>query len=561
MSISEEAVRIQRSAIPPAARAWPGIAWGILQALSTIALLACSAFLITRAAEQPALMYLSMAIVGVRAFALGKAVFRYLERLSSHDAVFRQLAQTRGGVLDRLLPLAPDGLGGLGRGRALSALVQDVDELQNAWLRALFPMITAGSVALLTVGLMAFVSPPAAIIVLVAAATAVLAGILVNGLIAGRAERRLAPLRAHLSEAIMDLLGRLDVLVAFDALPAARTRIDAADGALTAALTRRSIGAGAVGAALALCAGLAVLGVAVVAAPQLSTGLTGPAFAVLVLVPLAVFEILAQVPLAVSARRSVRAAAESVARTAPETRPAEIPAEDSGTRTVPPAHTPEITLEGLRVRWPGAAEDVVQDASAVIRAGERVWIEGPSGSGKSTIAHALVRFLDHGGRYLLDGVPARDYAPADVRTIIGLVEQEPYLFDDSVRQNLLFARPEAENAELWTVLERVGLDDWVRERGGLDAAVGERGALVSGGQAQRLGLARALLRRFPVVIVDEPTAGVDPERADALLRDILRAGSSPDTDARSVILISHDRVPAALVDQHLRLVDGRLGPA
>ncbi|HEY1104784.1 MAG TPA: ATP-binding cassette domain-containing protein, partial [Agromyces sp.] len=147
--------------------------------------------------------------------------------------------------------------------------------------------------------------------------------------------------------------------------------------------------------------------------------------------------------------------------------------------------------------------------------------------------------------------------PAAVRRLVGLVEQSPWLFDEDVRQNLLFARDTASDDELVDVLERVGLGDWLAERGGLDAEVGERGALVSGGQAQRIALARAMLAGFPVLVLDEPTANVDRERADALLADLLGAAG----DDRTVVVISHTPVDPALVDRVVSIADGRLTEA
>ena len=182
--------------------------------------------------------------------------------------------------------------------------------------------------------------------------------------------------------------------------------------------------------------------------------------------------------------------------------------------------------------------------------GDRVLITGPSGSGKTTLAYALVRFLEHGGEYEINGVDARSL---DVRRAVGLIEQRPHLFANTIEQNLLFAKPDATADELERVLERVGLDEWVRQRGGLGANVGERGALVSGGQAQRIALARALLADFPVLVLDEPTASVDAERANALIRELIDAAGSE----RALIIISHVPLEAGVATDRIRLEQPR----
>ena len=209
------------------------------------------------------------------------------------------------------------------------------------------------------------------------------------------------------------------------------------------------------------------------------------------------------------------------------------------------------------------AEDAGEPAAALvgvdlsIAPGERLLVRGGSGAGKTTLAHVLVRFLDYEGSYRIGGVEASDLEPTAVRRLVGLVEQRPWLFDEDVRQNLLFARDTATDDDLLDVLDRVGLGDWLDERGGLDARVGERGALVSGGQAQRIALARAMLADFPVLVLDEPTASVDPARADALLRDLTDAASRT---GRTVVLISHGEVDPQLVDRMVILESGRVAP-
>jgi ATP-binding cassette, subfamily C, bacterial CydC len=593
--LSTRTNRILRSAQPPLRRFWVTIAFGVGTAVSSIALLAASAWLIARSAERPELMYLSAVIVAVRAFALSRGVFRYLERLAGHDAALGQLARVRADLVRRLVPLAPDGLGRTRRGTLLSNLVDDVEELQNLPLRVVLPLATAGAASVASVVFVAFLSPPAALALGACLLVALALAIGLGWAAGARAERSIAPLRARLSDALLEELTSLEVLTAYGATDAAAARIRAADEALRAATVRRSVAQGLTAGAVSLLAGAASLASLLVAAPLLGQGgFSAPALAVVVLLPMAVFEVFGPVPLALASWRSVRAAAERIARTVPDDIPAGLPgaanpvSPRSGAQLLqnaPDAADPPrpgagasadcrssagLVLERVTANWPADAEDDDGDRAAGtgdagrlagidlrVAPGERVLVTGPSGAGKTTLAHVLVRFLEYGGSYRLDGVEARELPEDEVRRVVGLCEQSPYLFDESIRQNLLFAHDTATDDELWAVLDRVGLGPWVRERGGLDAAVGERGALVSGGQAQRIGLGRALLAGFPVLVLDEPTAGVDPAASDALLADLLAASDGD----RSVVLISHVDVPRELVDREVRIDAGRTAPA
>ncbi|WP_291049254.1 thiol reductant ABC exporter subunit CydC [Herbiconiux sp.] len=545
---------VLRLAQPSLRRFAPGVLLGVLSALCAVGLLATAAWLITRAAEQPPILYLSAAMVAVRAFALGRATFRYLERLVSHDAAFATMPELRVGVYERLVPVSPDGLGRARRGDLLSRLVSDVDEQQNLPLRVLQPLLVSGLTAVVAVVVVWIILPAAGIVLLIALLLAFVLGTAANAAVSARAERSLAGLRGRYRAELGDHLENLDLLIAYGAEARSRAALAEADARLTRALVRRSAGAGITAALVTLLAGAATILILVVGVPQLGQGgFDGPALALIALVPLAVFEVFAMIPLAAGAWRQVAASAERIASVVPDAVPAGIPAEggagDRALRPVPDGPV-SVALRDVSARWPGESADALQGFNLTVGPGDRILVRGASGSGKTTLAHVLVRFLEHGGRYELDGVDVREYPQDAVRQVVGLCEQRPHLFDDDIRQNLLFARDTATDDDLRAVLERVGLGEWLRERGGLTARVGERGALVSGGQAQRIALARALLAEFPVLVLDEPTANVDPERADALLDDLLRAAASAD---RAVLLISHTPVPEHLVTATVHL--------
>ena len=540
---------VLRLAQPPLRQFLPGLIWGVLSAAAAVSLLAVSGWLIVSASIVDSLVPLSVAVVGVRFFAVSRAVFRYLERLSGHDAALRRLASTRSDMVRRLIPLAPAGLGRVDRGRMLSALVDDVENLQNLPLRVVQPLAVAGTIAVGAVVFVAVVSPPAALALAACLLIAALVAIGLGWVFGARAEERVSHDRAALSASLVDYFGSLDVLLAYGAEPAARERIERADADVRRTITRASVAQAIAAGVVSVLAGAASAWAVAAASPGLATGaIDGPWLAVVVLVPMVVFEVFGAVPIAAASWRSVRASAQRVVDVLPSPVPAQLRS-DAGIDDAPAGAA--LRLRDVRATWPGGAP-ALRGVSLDLEPGERVLVSGPSGAGKSSLASVLVGFLRAEGEFTIGGTDAAALSGPALRRTIGLCEQHPQLFDEDIRQNLLFARDTATDDELIAVLARVGLEGWVRERGGLDARVGDRGALISGGQAQRIALARALLRGFPVLVLDEPTAGVDPDASDALLRDLLGAAGE-----QSVLLISHVAPPAGTVDRVVRIEAGR----
>ena len=518
-----------------------------------VGLTATAAWLIARASQMPPVITLWIAIAGVRFFGIARPVFRYVGRLISHDAAFRVVAEFRTKVYERLIPLTPSRLGRRHRGQILAGLVSDVDAVQEFDLRVLEPgavaaLVSAGCVAL-------------AVAILPSAGAVLAAGFVVAGIVAPlmaaaalqRATVSLAPVRAALSAAVVDVLRGAPDLIAVGATEQKLGEIDRLDAELTR-MARRAAWATGVGTGVAmLAAGASVWGSAVVAPSAVHDGrLAGVMVAVIVLLPLAAFEALVPLPQAAVLVTRVRSAARRLFGLLDET-----PAVTEPDSPLPvPAGPYTIELRQASARWTAREARVLDDLDLSLRPGQHVAITGMSGAGKSTLAALLLRFLDpeDRGTVLLNGIDVLDLAADDVRRVIGCVAGDAHIFASDLRENLRLAKPEASDKELVDALYRVRLGQWYAALpAGLATPLGEGGALISGGERRRIALARALLADQPILVLDEPTEGLDRPTAMALVADLLDTASD-----RAVLMLTHRDEGLDLVDRSYRLVDGRL---
>ena len=517
-----------------------------------VGLLAVSGFLLSRASQHPAIIAISVAVVAVRALSIGRGVSRYLERLASHDVAFRVLAKVRVAIWRRLEALAPGGLALFRSGDLLARLISDVDATQDLFIRGITPLLAAVLVGGGAVTACLLILAPAAAVL---AAGLLAAGIVVplaGAAVARNAARAGAPARGRLTATVTDLLDGAAELHAFGAQDAALARAGAADAELTR-LARRTAAASGLGTGLmSAVSGLTLWAVLLLGVAATGSGaLTRVPLAVLTLTALAAFEAVTALPAAAVQLDQARVSAGRITAVTDTPDPVRDPRHP---RPLPPGPF-TITLHDATVRYQPDGPPALDRVSLDLPPGRRVALVGANGAGKSTVAAVLMRFCElSGGAALLNGHDLASYAADDVRTLIGGCPQDPHLFDATIRDNLRLARPGATDEDLEAAAARARLLAWIRSLPqGWDTPVGTHGAAVSGGERQRLALARAFLADPALLILDEPTAHLDPDSRQVLTADLLHA-----TEGRAVLFITHEPDGLDQVDQIVVLEHGRV---
>jgi ATP-binding cassette subfamily C protein CydC len=526
---------------------------GLLTVVTNTGLLALASYVIAAAALHPSLIALSIPLALVRIAGVGRAFARYGERIVSHDVTFRLLARLRERFYARLAPLLPARLLQFRSGDLLSRMVEDVEELENVYGRVFTPLAVAAlTIALVGVALRSF-DPTLA---LVAVGVLLVAGVGVPALalVLGRATgRRQIATRAERQTALIDGVQGLADLLAYGCGADQAARVARLDRQLGAANRRAAIVEGlqgALGEALTFGSLALILALAI---PTAASGRFGAVYlAAIAMIVLGAFEAITPLGRAFAALgRSLTASGRIFAvidavptvTDPPQPRPLIL--------TAPPA----LTFSGVTFGYAPEGPPVLRDIDFTVAPGARVALVGPSGAGKSTLVGLLLRFWEPtAGAIRLAGHDLGEYAQEELRRALATVAQDGYLFGDTLRNNLLLARPDAADAALVAALRRAGLTELLQQLPhGLDTWLGEHGLRLSGGERQRVILARALLRDATVLILDEPTANLDSVTEAALLATL-----HDEAAGRSTLMITHRLVQMEGFDLILVLDGGRI---
>ena len=524
---------------------------GAAALICAIALLGVSGWLISRASQMPPVFTLSVAIVAVRAFGIGRGFFRYLERLISHDAAFRGLTSIRRSIWTRLETLAPQGVAEFRRGDLLSRMVADVDAVQDLTLRVVLPATVALLAGSASVVVTWWLLPTAGLVLLCAL---ILGATVVPWLTVhagGRAERQLAPFRGELSAQVGELLrGSADLLATGASLDAI-SAIELVDEDAATLARRSALTAGIASALSVTISGLAVLGALIAGLGAVVDGrLSGVNLAVVVLLPLAAYESVTALPSAASALIRVRSSADRLVQVVDAPNPVAEP------RVPQPLSEGDVDIElrGVRAGWGPAGPEVLHGVDLSLQAGRRVAVVGSSGVGKSTLVSVLVRFVDYHGSATLGGIELSELNGDKVRSVIGLCAQDAHVFNSTIGENVRLGRGTATDDEIIDVLTRVGLTAFVSALpAGIHTAVGEHGSQLSGGQRRRLILARSLLANPRVLILDEPTEHLDAPAARAFMSTALDL-----TRDRTTLIVTHRLSGLETLDEIIVLEGGRV---
>lgn len=549
---------------------WGRVALSVLIGAATIAsslsLIGVSSWLISAAALHPSIAELQLAIVGVRFFGISRGVFRYLERLVSHDVTFRLLSRIRAWFYRSIEPLAPARLMFYRSGDLLSRVISDIDTLENFYIRVVSPPLVAIVISLGAVGYLGHYEARLGWALLAFLfGLGVVVPILID-ILSKKLGGELVYFRTELHSQLVDGIQGVADLLAFGRSADRQkdiVRVGEAYGRIQQKMAWITGFHSGLGVLLTNLGMWTVLSLGIIA---VNTGaIPGVMLAALTMIALVSFEAVASLPQAAQmfgeSTESARQLFEIV-DAKPEVEWSEEQEREDEHWWADGDFSATIQFSDLSFTYPGNQEPALKNIDFTLSEGRSIAIVGPSGAGKSTIANLLLRFWDfHAGEISISGHSVRTFAPDVVRSQIAVIPQQPYFFNASIRDNLNLARPDASQSEIETAAQQAKIHDFITQLpDGYDTYIHEGGLRLSGGERQRLAIARALLKDAPIIILDEPTANLDPITEGQVLETIysLMGGQTFEGKARSTLLITHRLVGLELVDEIIVLDNGEI---
>ncbi len=518
---------------------------------SSVALIGTSAWLISTAALHPSVADLGVSVVGVRFFGISRGVFRYLERLVSHNVTFRLLARLRFWFYEKLEPLAPARLMEYKSGDLLARLIGDVETLENFYVRVISPALTAILIGLGVAVFFASYYPPIALVLIGFFLALGLVLPILTQIASRRPGQRLVTQRADIQSQLVDGIQGLADLLAFGRGKDRLDQITSTGKSYGLAQKQMARISGVHSALGTVLTNLGLWLVLVLVILQVASGnIKGVMLGTFALMILASFEAVTPLPLAAQMWNASREAAKRLF----EVVDAEPAVKENGEKRVESSSS-AIQFSNISFAYPSQSTPALQNVTFTLPEGKSIAVVGPSGAGKSTLANLLLRFWDYEvGEVALGGMPLKALDQDEVRRQIALVSQNSYFFNTTIRENLRLARRGVSQEEMENAARAAQIHDFiVNLPKGYETLIGEQSARLSGGERQRLGIARALLKDAPVLILDEPTANLDPQTEKqvlATLFTIMRGKTS--------LLITHRLIGLERVDEILVMDSGRI---
>lgn len=519
---------------PYLARIFASILLGFLTIASGVGLMSVSAYIIARAALQPPIAELQVAIAGVRAFGIARGLLRYAERLMAHDTTFRALNNLRVWIYRLIEPIELSRLEAYRSGDLLARVVADVNTLENFFVRALAP----SGIAIMTASAMSLFfgafHPSLALVFLTFFSLAMILVPALSFRWTHHLGENLIRIRGEMYSATLDGIYGIAELLAFNQADRHKEELDLLTTRFYDAQHKAAWASGFTASLSTMLANLSVIALFLTAVPIVRSGeLGGVDLAVLVLANLASYEAVFALPAAYQELNRDLASAERIFDLVDEL-PASPPQPYQEARDI--SSPSEIEFRDLSYTYPGRFDPALIDISLTLHSGQSTAIVGPSGSGKTTLVETLLLLRpSYEGEIFIDGQELRSLDPVAARRMFSVVPQEPFLFHSTIRENLLLASPDADDLQLIRSIELAQLDDFIDTLpAGLDTLVGEHGYQLSAGERQRVSIARAILKDAPLFIMDEAASHLDPETESRLQRSL-----APILKTRSSLVVSH----------------------